>query len=230
MAFEDPFAIHPSGKHTHTIIFLHGRGSNGKEFFEDLLGNDHLNNRFSSASNCKWVFPSAHMRYDSTFKEELQAWYDVYSLTDPDAEWELQVDGLRESIEYISSIIEAEMKIVPPENIIFGGISQGFAVASHVLLTLSQALGGFAGLSGWIPFQADAHAIAHNGGHLWPLYLDKFGLKLDQMRLSSTRTPVFVSHSKNDDIAEHRLGVAACDTLRGLEFDVAFREYEDGGH
>jgi hypothetical protein len=57
--FPDLFVVEPLNQHTHTIILLHGRGSNGAEFAEELFearssAGMLLEDHFSSF---KWVSP-----------------------------------------------------------------------------------------------------------------------------------------------------------------------------
>ena len=69
------------------------------------------------------------------FQDELDEWFDIYSLTDPSTREELQIEGLHDSIEFIHGIISEEAKIVTPENVILLGLSQGSATGK-----LSQGL------------------------------------------------------------------------------------------
>lgn len=53
--------ILPTSTHTHTIIFLHGHGSNGSEFADDFMDIEASNGRRLAEyfPNVKWMFPSA---------------------------------------------------------------------------------------------------------------------------------------------------------------------------
>lgn len=161
----------PSGdKHTHTIIFLHGRedfGSDLAKYFFDSKASDgrSLAEIFPSI---RWVFPTAKLRYSaqrefefstSSFAEVLKGeeiisqWFDVWDIKMPDHKKELMIPGLQESIGNIVDIIREEAQMVPLERIILGGISQGCATAILTLLSSGMDLGGFIGWCGWLPFQ-----------------------------------------------------------------------------
>ena len=209
--FPAPYVILPCAEHRYTLVMLHGRGSNGKEFAEEFFEGrtsaekpilEHL------SPYCKWIFPSAHERYSTVFQEEMQEWFDIYSLTEPDAEYGRQIDGLVESVNYIRDIVEQEMKILPANRIILGGISQGFAISAHVLFSLSTSIGGFFGLSGWIPLKA---------------------LAVTQP-IESKDTPVYISHSKDDTTVKSGHGMAACARMNHLCYKARFQVYEDGEH
>lgn len=63
-------------------------------------------------------------------------------------------------VKEISSIIHEESEFVPLKNIILGGISQGCATAIFTLLSSGLSLGGFVGLSSWLPFQVGRLALS----------------------------------------------------------------------
>jgi predicted esterase len=100
----------------------------------------------------KWVFPTSKLRESARFKVEMSQWFDMWSTENPQERKEVQVEGLRESIAFILSIIRKEASLVPPERIVLAGISQGCATAIYALLYGGIQLGGFIGLCGWLPF------------------------------------------------------------------------------
>jgi len=62
------------------------------------------------------------------FQEDLQEWFDVYSLSDPTAEEHLQIEGLRASFKFIRDLMYEEAELLPEERIILLGLSQGCAM------------------------------------------------------------------------------------------------------
>jgi len=62
------------------------------------------------------------------FQDELQEWFDVYSLTDPTAEEHLQIQGLRAGFGFIRDLIYEEAGLLPDKRIILLGLSQGCAM------------------------------------------------------------------------------------------------------
>lgn len=71
----------------------------------------------------------------------------------------MQLQGLAESSQYIQSILNRELETIPSKNIVLGGLSQGCAMALSILLSLEFPLGGFVGMSGWLPFRNDIDEI-----------------------------------------------------------------------
>lgn len=159
---------------------------------------------------------------------------------------EIQIDGLRESVKEILDLIRTEAALISPDRIILGGISQGCATAIHALLYGGIRLGGSIGLSSWLPIEpeititmADNLAWSMVGNRLQ--YSHKMLNKpTDQAEttsvlsdLSSTSvlgTPVFLSHSRDDDVATIANGEKLSTTLERLGMTVSWRPYEDGGH
>ncbi|CAK7227065.1 hypothetical protein SEUCBS140593_006453 [Sporothrix eucalyptigena] len=164
-----PFVVEPTATHTHTFILLHGLGSNGEKFGRELLetgiGSDGLAlpARFPSA---KFIFPTSRRRRSTAFRRSmLTQWFDVASLDDPSDRSHKQLAGLRESFAEIIAIVEHECRDagIPRQDIVLGGLSQGCAMSLICLLALEQPIGGFVGMSGWLPFQTEIEARAADG-------------------------------------------------------------------
>jgi lysophospholipase-2 len=210
-AFPAPHVIAPVSRHTHTIILLHGRGSNGPEFAQELF-EARTSKGLSLPEHLpgwKWVFPTSQMRFSNVFQEELVEWFDISSLTDPTLREERQTEGLQQSVAFVRQLIEEEVGTIcgDAQKVVLGGISQGCATAVRTLLS-SRQLGAFVGFCSWMPFPSDAQEICSN-----------------------KNTPVFLSHAKDDDIVVFELGLQLRNVLQQeLGMDVTWRSYDDGGH
>ena len=159
----DCYIVESSLPHTHSIILLHGLGSNGEAF-----GKEFLDKAISSNSEklldifpgAKFIFPTSKRRRSSAFRRSvLTQWFDISSLDDPSYRRDNQIQGLQESFREIQSIMKAERQVVPADNIILGGISQGCAMGLMTLLAINFPLGGFVGMSGWLPFRNDMNGF-----------------------------------------------------------------------
>ncbi|KAE8352790.1 Alpha/Beta hydrolase protein [Aspergillus coremiiformis] len=162
-----PLVIAPlSEAHTHTIISLHGRGSNAERFGHELLASANLQARLPTV---KFVFPTASKRRSTILKKiPIHQWYDNYSLEDPGQRTDLQIDGLCETAEFIRGLITEEARILGEggyRKVILWGLSQGCAAGVFTLLggwsdiTEAKTLGAFIGMSGWLPFERQLHEI-----------------------------------------------------------------------
>ncbi|KAF8545226.1 Alpha/Beta hydrolase protein [Trichophaea hybrida] len=160
--FPAPFVVSPIGPHTHTLIFLHGRGDTGPSFGSGLYIATGSSG-FSLPSlypGLKFIFPTTAKRYSSSFRCSMTEWFDTASLTFPEEQGHMQKEGLRDAVEHIEGLISDEVELgIPEHNIIIGGISQGCATALHVLLSHKARLGGFVGMSGWLPFASNIRQI-----------------------------------------------------------------------
>lgn len=262
--FPEPHVVLPTSNHTHTIILLHGRGSDGEEFAEELFQGE----SFSEHSlpqhfpGFKWIFPSAHPSFSTVFQEDLVEWFDIYSLTEPSLEEELQIDGLSESVAFLQELITEEARLLGSpghDRIILGGISQGCAVAVTALLTGTCGVGAFIGLNGWMPLADSVQEAVFKastsdddaGGkrkHELVAKILQASLSLNDkgdLRSSSDvsdepstgpearllQTPVFLSHTVDDNVIDIALGKEMHEILVSLELcKVVWKEYQTGGH
>ena len=164
----DPLFVPPRSTHRRTFILLHGRSSNAFSFGSALLAvklpstSSTLAETFPDA---RFIFPTTKMRRAAALNGvRIAQWFVVVSLEDPDQQQELQRAGLRESAEFIHDIILREAELVGIENVVLGGLSQGCAMGLHALMSFQsdpgRSLGGFFGMSGWLPFSRQLVAIA----------------------------------------------------------------------
>ncbi|KAL8651989.1 MAG: hypothetical protein Q9226_004457 [Calogaya cf. arnoldii] len=226
--------VQPTKPHHCTIIALHGRGSNGPEFAEELFEDKTSSNLTLTEHfpHCKWIFPSSQKRYSTVFQGEMDEWFDIYSLTNPSTQEELQVEGLRDSIKHILEIIDREAEVVLPSNIVLLGISQGCATAIHALLACQHLLGGFIGIAGWMPYRQQILDLARYGNGLGKFYEQTLGLTGASTAQSNLTTPALLSHCTDDDVVDIQLGHHLRDALTtpDLGMDVIFKEFAKGGH
>lgn len=90
----------------------------------------------------------------------LTQWFDIVSLKDPSYRSHTQVEGLGESFHEIFNLINEESTKIPHKNIILGGLSQGCAMTLICMLGLDFSIGGFIGMSGWMPFRDEIEKLA----------------------------------------------------------------------
>ncbi|KAI2626387.1 Phospholipase/Carboxylesterase-domain-containing protein [Xylaria nigripes] len=155
------------GQSTHTGIVLHGRGSNGEEFAEEFMASTLSSGQSlqEKLPGWRWVFPTSPELWSTAFQETMTAWFEAHSLSDITARQELQVDGLRESVRYISNILRDEIEKLhgDSEKVVLGGISQGGAAGLWTILCQEAPtvgiLGGFFAASTWPPFASNVEQI-----------------------------------------------------------------------
>lgn len=260
-SFPSPHIIPSTSTHTHTIILLHGRGSNGPEFADEIFQGETSSgkNLPQHLPGVRWVFPSARPSFSTVFQEDLDEWFDIYSLTDPSAEEDLQIDGLKYSVMFIHGLIKSEIEVLGPagqDRLILGGISQGCAAGITALLTGVCGLSAFVGFNGWMPLRSRVREVIHQTvatdiaswrrmcDHLSASLRSRLGLEGETSRQESvaggpsaisgaghTHTPIFLSHSKDDGVVDVTLGRGMRDILNGTGlYQVVWKVYETGGH
>lgn len=241
--------------HTHTAILLHGRGSDGAEFAEELF-TTRLSDGSSLADKLpgwRWVFPSSKASWSSTFQDYIHSWFEAPSLSDPELGQDMQIPGIMDSCHAIESVLETEISDLheKTENLIFGGISQGGAVAMWMLLcrgTDSQ-VGAFFAASTWLPFAKNIErllanrdtgeaciaiqdAVMEENDEVIIKNLDDTSFKRRGNRQRSNMK-VFLGHGTDDAYVDVELGRQASHVLSTAGFDVEWKEYsgaEQEGH
>ncbi|KAJ7840533.1 Alpha/Beta hydrolase protein [Mycena olivaceomarginata] len=237
LIWPEPLVVQPTGTHTHTIILLHGRGSNAERFGLELLkAQTSANNKTlpEHFPGLKFIFPTAKKRRAAMFnRTPINQWFDNGCSTTASEKREAQLVGV--------------------EHVILGGLSQGCAVALHVLLNFqpdSGALLGFVGMCGWLPFAATFIEPADEDDifdaepatpvpDLVRLQLSAANIARDIASLPAldldpnqspafARTPVFLGHGTHDDKVVIKLGEQARDVLQQLGCQVEWKEYDEG--
>ncbi|KAE8140804.1 Alpha/Beta hydrolase protein [Aspergillus pseudotamarii] len=251
-----------SNQNTHTIILLHGRGSNGERFGQVFLESTDIARRLPTV---KFVFPTARKRRSTVLKRiPINQWFDNYSLEDPNTRTELQFDGLEESSRFLRGLIDEEARLLDGEysRVIIGGLSQGCATSIFCLLggfpeDKIKPLGGFIGMSGWLPLEREISGLLESGGsesdmedddpfshddeededipaHVQAINHVRDVLNmpaLQQSSLSYVDIPVFLGHGLADPKVSVKLGQRMASILsNGFEMDVTWKAYEEFGH
>ncbi|EEH03652.1 conserved hypothetical protein [Histoplasma capsulatum G186AR] len=182
LPFPKPTIIPPRGPHTHTLIFLHGRGDNSLDFSTDIItaplqiptpsnpARTSLPQRFPGI---KFIFPDAKIsRSTAGANSMMPQWFDVATLRPVhEREWELSRDGLRASVRYLLELVREEGKVLGGVGkVIVGGLSQGAVVALGAAVAFDaevdgdgEALGGCVAMSGWLPFQRELDELVGGG-------------------------------------------------------------------
>lgn len=250
-AFGPVHIIEPSSAHTHTAIMLHGRGSNGAEFAEELAetaapGQKFLMERFPG---WRWVFPTSRELWSTAFEDMLPAWFEAHSLTDTTAREDLQIEGIKQSVAYTQSILAQEVAELggETEKVVIMGISQGGAIGMWTLLCegdLDSRFGAFVGTNTWLPFAANIQRLlgkrnepeqAKVGSETSQPGSDTF---VEDMMSAWSRsvanqtsgrqllsTPVLLGHGVDDGVVDVDHGRQAQQVLGDVGFEVEWEEY-----
>jgi lysophospholipase-2 len=242
--------VEPKSEHTHTAVMLHGRGSTGAEFAEEFLEST-LSDGFSLSEKlpgCRWVFPSSQELWSTMFQEDMPAWFEAHSLTDITARQDLQVRGIRDSVEHITVIVNEEIRRLngDPQKLLLGGISQGGAVALWTLLCQQNSAmrpGAVVVASTWLPFATNVErtfAAQSRPDEAQKTEFDGFVEQMIAIKTFSGTTevshklpPVFIGHGVDDAYVDVELGRQAARILAQAGLPLEWKEYsgaEEEGH
>lgn len=228
----------PAAPHTHTVVFLHGRGDNTDNFIGSLDDLRDSRNRalLDYFPSFRWVFPQAPKgQCSSSPGQTMNQWFDLWSSADFTLHEELQAPGLRDSVTAVRAILAREAAALGGDwdRIILAGISQGAATGVHTLLNLpsggpdglphDSGLGAFLGFSCRMPFPG--RTLAETRGVLG---LEGAAAAGDDEVIRNT--PILLEHCVNDPLVLVEGGRGLRDTLQGFGAQVTWREYPDGGH
>ncbi|KAI0332801.1 alpha/beta-hydrolase [Cubamyces sp. BRFM 1775] len=222
----------PSEPHTHTVVFLHGRGDNARNFAKSLVywRDSHNRSLFQAFPSFRWVFPQAPTRQCASLPDKWPQWFDVWNVQDFADREELQAEGLREVVPQIRRLLANEASLLGErwDRVMLAGISMGGATAAHVLFHLDiPATGGgrlaaFLGVSCRCPFL----------GRSLPEMRKAIGLEdgVPDHANVLRNTPVLLEHCADDPLVRLQNGYGMRDTLREFGAEVEWKEYPSGGH
>ncbi|RAK99617.1 uncharacterized protein BO80DRAFT_119986 [Aspergillus ibericus CBS 121593] len=247
--FPEPHIRLPQGPHTHTAILLHGRGSNGPEFADELFSSSTSTGKSlpSHLPTFRWVFPTSKDRWNARFEEDICAWFDAYSLTDITEHQQSQIPGLQESVSYILNILEDEINLLDGKttHIYLGGISQGMATALWTFFCASTKvegrLGGVIGFCGWMPFaerfgdDLGNEDLDLDGGRRVVEFCSGIvrGEVEGDIDMRVLGTPVLLGHGVDDPMVPVELGRQVLGIVKRAGVQVEWVEYvgaEGDGH
>lgn len=266
-AHPPPFIQPPAKTHITTLIFLHGTSQTGPELASILLSFPIPTTVPASSSpsitkilpellpNTKFIFPTGAPKPTTVFGGKItHTWFNIHTFADRTVGEEEQIPGLRESILYLSGLIEGEVEGLVEngvkreearKRVVVGGFSSGAALA--VFGMLSGAWGAVAGvveLSGWLPFKKQIEGVIEKNwrreegasrgavrGYLRDLVdLDDMREDKEEGAEVSERKKVLLCHGKKDIKVKYDWGVDMREVLKRMEERIECRGYEELEH
>ncbi|KAJ6259109.1 hypothetical protein Dda_6006 [Drechslerella dactyloides] len=240
-----PHVVESTAPHTHTVIFLHGSSSCGKDFADSLgqveLTKFPLLNIFSRFPTFRWVFPSCKRIYSTQFRDKLNQWFDVYSLEDPSEKEHLQRPGLRESVAHLRPLLHDELVKVGGRatRMILAGYDQGAALALLLLLLQepSNSFRGFIGYGGWMPFRGvlkdmteltAAQEWLQNRLNSAPR-VSAYISDPNAIYYDTHPTKVLLGHGQDDAVVDVSLAEEVKTILQGMKYEITTLRYVGAG-
>lgn len=195
-----PVTVSPSGKHTATLIFLHGLGDTGHGWASSLAD--------VRQSHVKIICPTANtipVTLNSGF--QMPAWFDLYSL-DPDGQEDER--GIQKSKAIVMKLIEDEISNgIDPSRIVLGGFSQGGALALFTGLSGKYKLAGIVALSCWLPLHKSFPGAIQG---------------------PNVEVPCIQAHGDCDPVVPYRWGQLTSTALKAFMKNHEFKTYKGLAH
>lgn len=190
----DSLILEPEGKATSSIIMLHGLGADGNDFGhfkEELIASG------APLENTRMVLPNApYIPITMNNGYEMRGWFDLFSLESTDKE---DAEGIKQTFHLIKRLIsEEESRGIPRDKIFLGGFSQGCCMTLYTAVQLEKPIGGFFGLSGYLPL-IDKEEIAHVG--------------------EAIKSPIFIGYGEEDPVVPPAFTQISINYLRKLGAD-----------
>ncbi|KAK0667792.1 putative acyl-protein thioesterase 1 [Cercophora samala] len=219
--------------HTHTLIFLHGRGDKVPSFLAALSAwesSTALTLR-TAFPTFRLVFPQAPLRTVAAAaakgeRLEWNQWFDVWNTNDFSDNEELQAEGLQESVSGIRELIRQEAERLGGrfDRIVIAGISMGGATSVHTLFNLEKPIGAFLGFCCRCPFAGSRRTLEEMRGVL--------GLAgTPQGNEVLRKTPILLEHCVDDPLVRIESGRNLREVLVSFGAEkLEWKEYETGGH
>lgn len=190
--------MNPPGRHTASVVWLHGLGADGHDFepVVPMLG-------LEPDAGVRFVFPHAPsipVTINNGFV--MPAWYDILTL---DLERKVDEEGIRASAGHARALIARERSLgIPPERIVLAGFSQGGAIALFEGLRHPEPLAGILALSTYL-VMADRLA--------------------EERSDANASVPIFQAHGRFDPMVPFAGGELARDQLTRLGYKVEWHAY-----
>ena len=184
---------------THSIIWMHGLGSDGNDFVPIV---EKLN--LPSDLHTRFVFPHAPLQPVSINNGAVMpAWYDISGqILNSDED----VPGINISQSAVEKLISREKQNgIKPENIVLAGFSQGGAIALHTGLRYSDKLAGILVLSSYLPLADMLVTDAHH---------------------SNSSTQIFMAHGHKDTVISPDMALSSKQKLLELGYSVNWNMYQ----
>lgn len=178
------------------VTWLHGLGADGNDF-APIIPELHL----PPAMAIRFIFPHApSMPVTVNGGFVMPAWYDISEM---DIDRKIDTPGLLRSAAEIDKFVRREIdRGISSKRIVIAGFSQGGAVAYHLALSHSEALGGLLAMSTYF---ATADTIEYS--------------------LTNKDIPIKIMHGEYDPVVPEVLGRKATTQLVKKGYTVSYQDY-----
>ena len=204
----DNIYLIPEGKHTETLIYIHGLGQNASIMYDQFFANP---NTMIARNTTKVVLLSAHQVPVTILKGKVKnSWFDISTFNVSNVAELAGAFNFTEIVQsslIIKKAMTEEIAILGDSTKLFiGGFSQGCFMSLYCSLTYDKPIGGIIG----------------SGGYLVPII---------DMHPANAHLPMFLTHGTADNIIYFDLAEQIYRArLSGVSHEIT-KVYEEGvGH
>ncbi|KAM8947840.1 lysophospholipase-like protein 1 [Pelodytes ibericus] len=198
--------VSPAGKHTASLIFLHGSGDTGqgiKSWIREILKQD------LAFKHIKVIFPTAPaQRYTPMMGEMSNVWFDRYKIS---MECRENLESVDSMCQILTNLINEEVKSgIANNRILLGGFSMGGAMAMHLAYRHHRDAAGVFALSS---------------------FLNKDSVVYQEVKGAKWKVPeLFQCHGNADTLVLHEWGEETCSILKSLGVTTTFHSFPNLYH
>ncbi|CAN2387446.1 Lysophospholipase-like protein 1, partial [Pristimantis euphronides] len=199
-------AVSPAGKHSASVIFLHGSGDTGpgiKSWIWEILKKD------LEFSHIKVIFPTAPAQpYTPMMGGISNVWFDRYKISIQCPE---HLDSISPMCHVLTDLIKEEVASgIAKNRILLGGFSMGGAMAMHLAYRYHRDVAGVFALSS---------------------FLNENSIVFKELEGTQQSLPeLFQCHGQADELVFHQWGEKTCTRLKGLGVTSSFHSFPNLFH
>ncbi|KAG9342764.1 hypothetical protein JZ751_015628 [Albula glossodonta] len=200
-------AVSQTGKHSASVIFLHGSGDTGqglRAWVRDVLKQD------LAFAHIRVIYPTAPPRPYTPMRGALShVWFDRYKIS---ADCSEHLESIDSMCTQLGTVMQEEVRAgVPKNRMIVGGFSMGGAMALHLACRYHPEVAGVFALSSFL----------NKDSVVYQAVQDRKGQPLPEL---------FQCHGMADELVFHQWGEETGVQLRHAGMDASFRSIPGLNH
>ncbi|XP_028714181.1 lysophospholipase-like protein 1 [Peromyscus leucopus] len=198
--------VSPTGRHTASLIFLHGSGHSGqgqREWISNVLNQD------LTFQHIKIIYPTAPSRPYTPMKGGLSnVWFDRFKISNDSPE---HLESIDRMCQVLTELIDDEVKNgIQKSRILVGGFSMGGCMAIHLAYRNHRDVAGVFALSSFLNKESAVYKdLQHRDG---------------------TLPELFQCHGTADELVLHSWGQETNSNLKSLGVSTVFHSFPDLYH
>nr|XP_039252111.1 lysophospholipase-like protein 1 isoform X1 [Styela clava] len=202
--------VMPAGRHTASLIFLHGSGDTGvgiQSWIADCFDGTGDKQGFNF-NHIKVIYPTAPPQPYTPMNGRISnVWYDRHKISYDTPEIAKSVDEMSDKL---TELIQAEVNAgIPPSRILVGGFSMGGSMALHLGFRNHLDLGGVFALSSFLSAESTVYDSI-----------------LEHQKTENSMPELFMAHGNKDPLVLFEWGKKTFQKLTSLGVKGQFHKFK----